>query len=330
MASITEFFFPLLAVLVLSKVIIGGINKEELWNGLKKTVIIVGGFTLLMLVMGSSILDFTSDADARYNNPDFVDLLMDTRKSLFLKDAFRSLLIVLLAAALTWALIKNKLKQNVFLILLGALVLFDVIGVSKRYLDYNSFKREKKESTQFAMRPVDQQILSLEKERGAYRVLDMSVNTYNSANTSYFHNTVGGYHPAKLQRIQDVIEKYLSGQLNPEVLHMLNTKYLISQKGELQTNNLALGNAWFVDSIVKVNTPNEEIDKLGDIKTIFHGIPFNDELNEDFFNNHIERVVKKNFKGKKTSLEQIRIQSREVFKDLFGIKPVVSVIDLES
>ena len=70
--------------------------------------------------------------------------------------------------------------------------------------------------------------------------------------------------------------------------------------------------------------------KLGDIKTIFHGIPFNDELNEDFFNNHIERVVKKNFKGKKTSLEQIRIQSRKVFKDLFGIKPVVSVIDLES
>ena len=94
-------------------------------------------------------------------------------------------------------------------------------------------------------------------------MLNLASNTFNESRTSYFHKSVGGYSPAKLRRYQDVIDYYLSGRINMNVLNMLNTRYVITQQG-VQRNPEAFGNAWFVRAVEWVNTPNEEIEKIGD------------------------------------------------------------------
>lgn len=94
-----------------------------------------------------------------------------------------------------------------------------------------------------------------------YRVFNLNVSPFNDASTSYFHKSIGGYHGAKLKRYQELIEFHIGGSINPEVLNMLNTKYIITQNG-LQVNDKACGAAWFVDSVKRVKSDNEEIKAL--------------------------------------------------------------------
>jgi hypothetical protein len=128
------------------------------------------------------------------------------------------------------------------------------------------FVDKKTYDTNFKPRPVDQQILQ-DKDL-SYRVYDASINTFNSASTSYFHKTIGGYHAAKLQRFQDIIDKHI-GKGNQKVVDMFNTRYYIvngqDNKPRVQRNPGAMGNAWLVDDISWVQTPNEEIDALNTI-----------------------------------------------------------------
>ena len=101
-----------------------------------------------------------------------------------------------------------------------------------------------------------------------YRVLNLTVSPFNDATTSYFHRSVGGYHGAKLARYQDLIDRYLS-QLDDGVLDMLNTRYLIvpGKEGapEAQRRTTAFGAAWFVDSLVRAASAQEEIALLGEV-----------------------------------------------------------------
>jgi hypothetical protein len=110
-------------------------------------------------------------------------------------------------------------------------------------------------------RPADKEISSLEKSRGDYRVLDLAVSTFGNSTTSFYHNTIGGYHAAKLMRYNDIIEKQISNN-NQNVINMLNAKYIIKQDQSVAQNPLACGTAWFVDTLLKVNTPNEEMAAL--------------------------------------------------------------------
>lgn len=280
--TVTGFLIPILSFIVVSQILNGRITKEKALTGLKYSLISVGGVMLFVALLGTTFFDFSYASDARYNNEQFVDMLVETRKSLLQKDAFRSLIFVLLAAGVIWAFIKEKIKRPLFIAGIAIVVLTDLLGVSLRYLDHNSFQLAKRVQ-KVTPRPVDQQILSVEKERGAYRVLDLSINTFSRASTSYFHNTVGGYHPAKLQRIQDIIDAYFNGQINMGVINMLNTKYVIQRQKEqntdiVQPNPGALGNAWFVDTIRTVATPNEEIDALGQINTATTAVVLDSEF----------------------------------------------------
>lgn len=223
------------------------------------------GFSLILYLMGSSLFDFTSDGDQRYAQMGLdVNMLVQDRISLMKSDALRSLLFVLLAGAAVWAYVKNYFKMNILIVLMAILAVFDVLPVSQRYLSPDDFVSARKEKQNYTPRPVDEQILKMEpKGRGYYRVFDQSINTFNSSSTSYFHNTIGGYNAAKLQRIQDVIDRHISKN-NMDVLNMLNAKYFINQQGKLSVNSEALGNAWLVDQVRFVSTPNQEIDALGD------------------------------------------------------------------
>lgn len=235
---------------------------KRLWQG----TVVVGGVSLLFLLLGSGMLSFTGAGDARYSG-DVLDIIVDHRATMVKSDSFRSLIITLISAGLIWAFITERLRsEKLVLIVLGLVVLVDFLTVDRRYLDADSFQSERDFLTNnLSARPVDNQIKQLEpKGRGFYRVFDLSISTFNSSTTSYHHNTIGGYHPAKLQRYEDVKNYYLLNG-NQNVLNMLNSKYVITREQQLQVNNTAFGNGWFVSEIVLVNSPVEEIKKVGDI-----------------------------------------------------------------
>jgi hypothetical protein len=260
--SVTSFLIPILSTLALSDVMKKKVNDELFMKGIKISLGIVGTFCLFFIVLGPSIFDFSNPGDVRLGQSGYnLDALVSDRKSLMRKDAIRSLVIILCFAGLIWFYLKGKLKKSVVLAGIACITIIDLWSIGKRYLDADDFIEERQAEREYIPRPVDTQIMELEDNRGDYRVLDLSISTFNSSATSYFHNTIGGYHAAKLQRIQDVIDHHIN-QNNIAVLNMLNCKYIISADQQLQINRQALGNAWFVEGIRMVSTANEEIDAL--------------------------------------------------------------------
>lgn len=260
--GLTVIFVTILVVMALSELTHSKRKNAETLRALKWSSGILGGLLIFFVALGSILYDFTAAVDAQYAQAGLVDALLEDRKSLFRKDAIRSLLFVLLTTGLIWLFVKGKIKNYILVAAIGLLCVIDLWGVGKRYVDKSSFITSASYSENFEPRPIDQQIMNAEPTgRGFYRVFDLSINTFNSNAASHFHNTIGGYHPAKLQRYQDLIDRHIS-RGNPSVLNMLNTKYIINQQGQLQTNPGALGNVWFVESIQNVTTPNEEIDGL--------------------------------------------------------------------
>lgn len=257
-ASITEFLMILLATLTLSKLMKGDITSQSTLKKIYWAGGITGGFSLLLLVMGSSIFSFTSPNDGNYD-PRLVEALIADRKSLMQSDALRSLFFILSATALLHFYLKGKLKKHIVLIALGTMIIIDVWTIGRRYVRPSSFVRPNQAEAALQPRQVDEFI---KKDNDLYyRVLDLSVNTFNSSIPAYHHKLIGGYHPAKLQRYQDIIDYYLSKN-DMQVLNMLNAKYIIDQQGEVKVNMQSLGNAWFITQIRQVNSANEEIDAL--------------------------------------------------------------------
>lgn len=240
---------------------------------------ITGGLCLFFALLGPGFFDFTSPGDARYQES-IQSVFIEDRKDLMRRDSLRSLLLILLSGGLLWAHLKNHLQQATVYGVIGLLVLFDLWTVGRRYLNNNNFVTERQYEQNFAPRPVDEQIKQQEpKGRGYYRVFDLSVNTFNSSSTSYHHNTIGGYNAAKLQRYQDMIDYHIS-QGNQKVLNMLNTKYIITREGQVSINPGALGNAWFVDSLIIVTTPRQEIEALNDFNPATDAVVLAEEFGD--------------------------------------------------
>jgi Bacterial membrane protein YfhO len=235
-------------------------TRYELMNLFKKSVFPLAGFLLLLLV-GSPLFDMKSsgtDSDWSNNNTLYAALL-DARTTYLRSDTLRSLVILVLGASLLYAVALKKVKVNDFLMGFGLLILLDLWIVAKRYVHAGNFQNETYEESNFQPRVVDDEIRR--DTNLSYRVFDKSVSTFNSAIPSYFHKTIGGDHPAKLRRYQDMIDYYFSKN-NTTALNMFNTKYIIEQDGVLHTNPGALGNAWFVSRVKKVNSPDEEIKSI--------------------------------------------------------------------
>ena len=178
-------------------------------------------------------------------------------------DSFRSLGLMIVATVGIYLFIKNKISSIILIGIVSFVLLFDQLGVAKRYLDTDSFQPTANANASFTPRPVDTQILSDSDPH--YRVFDQSINTFNSSISSYYHKTIGGAHAAKLQRIEDLRERQiLKG--NQKVLDMMNTKYFIvpgqDNQPEARRNGAALGNAWFVNTIQMVGSADEEINAL--------------------------------------------------------------------
>lgn len=221
---------------------------------------ITGGLCLLFALFPGMAGGFTAKMDAQL--PEWLsECLLDDRRAMLTSDAWRSLCFILLAAAGAFAYLKiEKMRSGILIALMGVLILADLWTVDKRFLNDDHFVPKKRNLV--TMTEADKQILA-DKDPN-YRVLNLTTSTFNDAQTSYFHKSVGGYSPAKLRHYQDIIDYYFAGNINMNVLNMLNTRYVITQQG-VQYNPEAFGNAWFVQNIDWVNNPNEEIAAIGNI-----------------------------------------------------------------
>ncbi len=262
--SIVPLLMTTLGFLGLYEIAAGKVDKTKALQGLYISAGILGLTALFFWIAGPSFYEMIKPQEAAYDQR-IQDAFLADRQDLMQSDALRTLALILLGGGLLWALIQKRLDSKLVFGGLAVLILFDFWTIDRRYLNEGDFEPRRTQREAFQARPVDQQIL---KDNDlSYRVLDLTIPTFQSAQASYFHKTIGGYNAAKLQRYEDLINRHIS-KGNPGVLNMLNTRYIINgQPGQerVQPNPAALGNAWFVDSLILVQTPNQEIDALTDL-----------------------------------------------------------------
>ncbi len=284
---ILQVTLPVLGFIVLDRIFRYEYDMKRILRSVSVAFAVTAGFCFVFILFPGLAGDFKGAADA--GMPEMLsDALAEDRRGLLVSDARRSfILISLTAALLAFLFLSGRLspaaRKNIAAAAICLLVLFDLWGVGKRYLNSGHFVTKKDFSGQFAQRPVDKMIL--EDPDPDYRVLDISVNTFNDAFPSYWHRCIGGYSPAKLQRYQDLIERYITPEINDVIgtvneqqtvqgteenlpylpaVSMLNGKYIIVGKDHAPvTNKYAFGNAWFVDSFIPADTPDDEITLLG-------------------------------------------------------------------
>jgi hypothetical protein len=232
-------------------------KPQEIKSLFKKTVLPLLAFIVVLMLLGPFLFDFSKSGDKEFWAN--TEALIDTRIGLLLKESIRSIVLLIGLSVLLYYTLLNKLGRNHFYIALGALLIIDLYPVGKRYLQEDEFKDKEviKESVSLS----DGDLFILKDRDLYYRVMDRANNTFDDAYASLHHRSVGGYHPAKLRRYQDLIDGYLSkGKMS--IIHMLNTKYIINKDGTVASNPNAMGNAWFVDTLISVKTPDEEFKAL--------------------------------------------------------------------
>lgn len=272
---IVEFTFPVLAMMCLCKMV----SEPDFLNRWKKPFFGVGGvlaFICLLLalcpsIMGGFRIDEREliDANGLYSDPDIaaaLNAIKADRLAMVRADALRSLLFLAGGVLICWLYLTKRIRSAaIFAGSLTALILIDLFTVNKRYVDSASFMEPETDEVRFQLCDADREILR--DTAMNYRVADFS--DFSGARASYFHKSVGGYHAAKLTRYNDLMV-YQMQRNNMNVFNMLNTKYFMGdvqgENGETtkvaQLNPDALGNAWFVDSLMYVATPTQEMRAL--------------------------------------------------------------------
>lgn len=273
---IPQLLLPILAVLTLEKITMAT-DKEALFNNLKKGMIATGALFVCFLLMYFSF-DFTSRIDrqlvqqlASINQPqvtsivqEFLGAMKQDRKDLLMGDIGKAFVYIALTSLLLYMVFKNRVKPLYALSGIALLVFIDLITVDSKYLNKESYV-EPEEKQEFVMTEADRQI---KQDTGYYRVFNAGGDAFLEAITSYYHNSIGGYHAAKLRIYQDLAEnQFNKQQLNMPVLNMLNAKYITfpdqrSGQKMAQQNPGALGPAWLVKAIRYVPGPKEEMSAL--------------------------------------------------------------------
>ena len=290
---VVQWAVPLLGAMALMRLWRGDVPRKRLLRALAWAGGVTGGLCLLLAVAGGSLFDFgrgestvlmTDQFHQLFQSngmQEYIDRGMDVemgeaigaamaadRAAMMQADAWRSLLMIALAAGGVALFAFGRIRRGGLVALLGGVVLLDLVPVDLRFLSSEDFVSPRRR--QITATAADKAILA--DRTPGFRVLNLTVSPFNDATTSYFHRSVGGYHGAKLARYQDLIDRYLS-QLDEGVLDMLNTRYLIlpGEDGQpvAQLRTTANGAAWFVDRLVTAEDSRQEIDLLGktDLKT---------------------------------------------------------------
>jgi hypothetical protein len=279
---IAEFCIPLLGFLALRDIFNGTTTKKEIIRSLKIAAGITGGFILLVIILPGIAGSFLGQNEGEY--PEWLkNALIADRKVLLRSDALRSLIFILLSSGIILVFIFDKLRKEYAILLITIFVVFDLWTVDKRYLDADRFERPAAIKKDFVPTVADAFIL---KDPSQHRVLNLAASPFNdNSPTSYFHKSIGGYHGAKMERYQELIDSCIYPELeafggaaqnqkaqslgefqtafnntSSPALNMLNTKYIILNSGALPLiNPNTLGNAWFIEKPVLVENANNEI-----------------------------------------------------------------------
>lgn len=264
---ILELCFPVLAALALNEV--SKKDPKDLIKPLLKTATIVG-VIILGLLLASGSLDFSGSIDKQLLQAyglDFVNVLKEDRKSMYFSSLWRSLFFAFGIFAALYLFLKNKMKLQNSLIIIGVLIFVDLVTVNKKYVNADNFVSKSQIEKPYEETEADLKVL---QDTTHFRVFDVD-GGFNSAKASYFHNSIGGYSAVKPKKIQELFDYHISNG-NMEILNMLNTKYLlrtVQQSAEDKEgtrtaieNPETNGNAWFVSEVKKVNTADEEIKAL--------------------------------------------------------------------
>ncbi|MDP4281561.1 MAG: hypothetical protein Q8867_05360 [Bacteroidota bacterium] len=265
---IAEIAMPLLGILALKEIFDKKQDKKKLFKYLKISFYIAGGLTLIFAVIPGMFLNFSGPSDSQYAHqyqiPDWlIQAIRDDRIRLERLDALRSFIFITLTALLIWGFLYEKVKKEYAYVALIVLFLVDMFPVNKRYLNNDSFTSKSQSENPIEPSRADQMIL--QDKDPDFRVLNVMVNPFQDATTSYFHKSIGGYHGAKLRRYQELIDNQISKN-NMAVLNMLNTKYIITAGGDrnpvAQMNPEAAGHAWFVKAYKIVPNADAELNSL--------------------------------------------------------------------
>ncbi len=257
---VLELCIPILGVLGLSALMGGDRTGAEKLRALKFSFFITAGLGVVIFLI-KGMFEFNGLNDAlyqRYFGDEVLAMIKRDREAVYINDTLRSLVYVLLAATVLWLFLKGTLKKNLSILLLGGLICMDLVGVALRYVDEDDFVSKRTMNQPFQPSMADRQI---QNDTSVYRVYDTGEGL-NGARTSYFHKSIGGYHAAKPAVIQDLFDFHIYKN-NRQILNMLNVKYVIQQNEEGQrfasVNPEALGNAWFIELLLPVESANEEI-----------------------------------------------------------------------
>jgi hypothetical protein len=282
---IAELCIPLLGIIALRDIFNGTTSRKDILKGIKIAAGITGGLSLLFFFFPGISGSFLSPMEQQSQLPDWLSAaLISDRTTMLKSDALRSFLLILSGVAVLLLFYFEKIKKEYAVILLGLLFLVDMWFVDKRYLNADRFVTPLVSQKGSAPTPADNLIL---KDTADFRVFNLAVSPFNDASTSRYHKSIGGYHGAKIRRYQELIDSAIIqdlifydkisrtaksiGDLQPALdklksnnaLKMLNTRYLIID-GQMapELNNNALGNAWFAETPMIVQNPNEEISSI--------------------------------------------------------------------
>ncbi len=272
---VLQIALPMLGFVVLDRIMNAHYEKRKLFISGGIAFALTAGFCLLCMlnsnIAGTHTADMGSDILAQW--------MADHRKDMLVSDARRSFILILIAAILIALpyVTKTFKTESMRKVLAGGVifvVLFDLWGAGKRYLNESNFITPKDFTSVYEPREVDTAILS---DTTNYRVLDVTRDIFNSAITSYHHKSIGGYSPVKLQRYQDLISTYISPEINTvfretnnpadfHIISMLNTKYIIIDEVEPFENPYAWGNCWYTEEYISAKNPDEELAQLKNVK----------------------------------------------------------------
>ena len=324
---IAEFTIPLLAALALKRIVDEPTVLTKNMKYVYASFALTAGVALVMALMPSMMGPFVSDQERQMLSgiqgmtPDVQNMMLSSiatmRGAMVSADAWRSIVIIIIGVAMLLLFKVQKIKAIYLIVGISALCLIDLWQVDKRYLNDEMFVPKSERDTPQQATATDLQIL---KDKSlSYRVLNFASGAFNENNTSYFHKSIGGYHPAKLRRYQEMIDKYIAPEMQTAmqaiankggimsevdgrklfpILNMLNAKYfIVPLQGNATTsiqNPYAQGNGWFVDKLTYVADANAEYAGVGKIDVSHEAVAdkkFEPILGQTQTNDSTARVV---------------------------------------
>lgn len=306
---VSLFAIPVLAALALKKIsdnpkfleekaiLFGKELKFSNMQFVGLSFILTGGISLIFWLAPDMFFEFFKSGEyENYSNSlkqngwpagqitELLENMANARKALFKLDAIRTFGFILVSFGLIWGFFKGKISRNFAMYGIAALVLVDMYSVNTRYMDVKEgFEPKRKVVEPFTATQADN-IIKQDNTPG-YRVLNVAVSTFNGTETSYFHHSLGGYNGAKMKNYQEVIETYISAEIQSfrtglrsaksladvngilasmPIINMLNTKYIIyNPDASPVTNAYANGSAWFVKDVKWVESADEEMISIG-------------------------------------------------------------------